>query len=228
MSRTRISLLALVALLVVVAASPGRAQPSGATNHRTALQSHVDFFDRDGDGLIRVDESVEGLYALGLPRLVAYPVAYAIHLGLPKTRVDNAWYRSLTIDTARIHLGKHGSDTGAYDEQGNFVHPKFVAIFQYDLDQNDAIDEDELKAFHEGYATDDGLSASKAEFGLLMFIAGNLNTDTGLKELDRATLEALYDGTLFYKLEQEVAAARLARREAAEKKRGLIDRLRGW
>ena len=227
MFRTRTSLLLPVVLLSVVAAWPARAQPAGAADSRSALQSHVDFFDRDGDGFIRVGETVDGLQAIGLPRVAAYPLAYTIHLGLSKTLADDVWYRPLTIDTSRIHLGKHGSDTGAYDEQGNFVHAKYVAIFQYDSDQNDAIDERELKSFHEGNATESGLAASKAEFGLLMFIAGKHNPETGLKELDRATLEALYDGTLFYKLEDELAAARKAEREEAKKRPGLVDRLLG-
>lgn len=220
-------LAAVLGVSVVAEAMPNPDEQS--TPRRTALQSHVDFFDRDGDGIIHVSETAEGLRAIGLPggRVGAWVTAHAIHAGLPKTHGGGNWWRRTSIDTAKIHLGVHGSDTGTYDAKGNYVHKKYLAIFKYDADKNGAIDTKELKAFHAGYKTESGSLASKAEFKVLMIVAGEKNAKTGLKELSRATLRSLYDGSLFYNLEKAQQAKKKAAKAARAKAlKGIADRLR--
>ncbi len=230
---TRASLPYVLLLLAAAHSFPlaAEAQPTPAATApaRTALQRHVDFFDRNGDGIIHVTETVKGLVAIGLPggTPAAWLAAKAIHIGLPATHGGGSWYRPTSIDTSIIHKGVHGSDTGAYDADGNFVHKKFLAIFKYDVDGNDAIDSVELVAFHAGKATLSGNVASNAEFTILMAVAGELNPQTGLMELSRDTLRALYDGTLFYKLAKNVKAKKAADAKAlADAKRGLMSRLK--
>ncbi len=220
-------LLLAAALALPTAANAQQAAPSTA-GPRTALQLHVDFFDRNGDGIIHASETARGLKAIGLPggSVGAWVTAQAIHAGLPKTHGGGSWYRPTSIDTAIIHKGVHGSHTGAYDENGNYVHPKYLAIFQYDADGNDAIDSKEMKAFHAGKKTKTGNTASKAEFTVLMLVAAEVDPNTGLKQLSRETLRSLYDGSLFYKLAEKVKAERAAAaKKRAEKRKGFMDRL---
>lgn len=221
-------LLLAAALSFPLAADAQPTAPSTTTPPRTALQLHVDFFDRDGDGIIHVSETARGLNDIGLPGGTsgAWITASAIHAGLPKTHGGGSWYRPTSIDTAIIHKGMHGSDTGAYDDDGNYDHPKYLAIFQYDADGNDAIDTKEMKAFHAGKKTADGATASKAEFVVLMLVAGEVDAQTGRKQLTRETLRSLYDGSLFHKLAATVKAEReAAAAERARALRGLMDRL---
>lgn len=229
-SSTALSLLLLLgAALSFPAAAHAQPTPDQTTAPaRTALQLHVDFFDRDGDGFIRVTETTKGLMAIGLPggRVAAWVAAQAIHAGLPKTHGGGTWWRRTTIDTSIIHKGVHGSDTGAYDEDGKFVHEKFLAIFKHDVDGNDAIDSKELKAFYAANKTADGALASKAEFTILMLVAGEVNETSGLKELSRDTLQSLYDGSLFHKLEKKEQEKKAAAAKArAELRTSIRDRL---
>jgi peroxygenase len=231
MSRTSLPyvlFLLATALSFPLAADAQPTAPSTTPAPRTALQLHVDFFDRNGDGIIHASETARGLKAIGLPggSAGAWVTAQAIHAGLPKTHGGGSWYRPTSIDTSIIHRGVHGSDTGAYDDDGNYVHPKYLAIFQYDADGNDAIDSEEMKAFHAGKKTATGSAATKAEFTVLMLVAAEVNPTNGLKQLTRETLRSLYDGSLFHKLEAKVTAEREeAARKRAEARKGFMDRL---
>lgn len=168
---------------------------------RTALQKHVDFFDSDGDGIITIGETVDGLKRLGICSLKAYALGAAIHIGLEmKTRVSGQG--KLGINANNIHKGKHDSDTGAYDEHGKFVAKRLNDMFtKFDLDADGALSEEEMKHMlddqKEGFV---GHQASKLEFGLLMDIAGEDRDINGkaTRVLTREVFEKLYDGSLFH------------------------------
>jgi peroxygenase len=218
------------ALLLPATAQAQEAPAKKTAKARTALQLHVDFFDRNGDGFINTYETAAGLRAIGLPggRVAAWLAAKAIHIGLPKTHGGGHWWQRFTIDTAIIHKGVHGSDTGAYDDNGNYVHARYLAIFVYDTDKNNAIDTKELENLYAGNKTKSGGLASKAEFKILMVVAGVKNPKTGLKELSRDTLRSLYDGTLFYKLERRENAKKARKAKArADMLKGMQNRLKG-
>mmetsp|Transcript_3594 Transcript_3594/g.8178 ORF Transcript_3594/g.8178 Transcript_3594/m.8178 type:complete len:230 (+) Transcript_3594:97-786(+) len=207
----------LAALLVafsssMAASSAGDATDGRDTSERTALQRHVDFFDRNSDGFITVSETRQGLDAIGFPRSTSWLAANAIHIGLPKTHGGGTWWQRNTIDTAIIGEGVHGSDSGAYTADGGYLPDKYQAMFDnYDADNNDALDTSEFKSFHEGQYTDWGGSmASKAEWGALMMVAGERNDETGLKQLTKSTIGSMFDGTLFYQLEERLKARRRA------------------
>jgi len=93
---------------------------------RTALQRHVDFFDTNHDGRITVSETYSGLRRLGFDITRSLVFAAVINGGLGPSTSRKL---SLTIETERIHLGKHGSDSGVYDGRGHFSAQRFAALF---------------------------------------------------------------------------------------------------
>ena len=195
------------------ASSPGRvtlpsplaARSAPNSGSRTALQKHVDFFDTDHDGRITLFETYQGLRRLGLgaARSAVFGGVINAALGPSTSRAP-----SLTVDANRINAGKHRSDTGIYDEEGHFVQRSFDRLFaRYDGDQDGALDREDLARLFAGNRTDLlGHLGSVAEFGLLLSLAGEERN--GRKVLTRQRLEEFYDGSLFYKLADEVEARR--------------------
>ncbi|MHB8797776.1 MAG: caleosin family protein [Thermoanaerobaculia bacterium] len=175
---------------------------------RTPLQKHVDFFDTDRDGKITLLETYQGLRRLGLGALRSALFGGVINaaLGSPTSGAP-----SLTVDTNHIEAGKHGSDTGVFDESGFFVKERFDRMLaRYDGDGDGALDSEELARLFEGNRTDFvGHLGSMAEFRLLLTLAGE--DRNGRKVLTRRRLEEFYDGSLFHQLADEVRARRADR-----------------
>ncbi|GMU58166.1 MAG: hypothetical protein AMXMBFR33_73120 [Candidatus Xenobia bacterium] len=170
---------------------------------RTALQKHVDFFDRNGDGQTRVWETYQGLRALKLGRMLSAAGAVAINASLG-LKTGSPWYSWLTIQNDGIHMGKHEGDTDVYDEQGNFVQSRFNALFtNFDKNGDDALSKQELDDMMIARGNGKANLGSKAEFGLLLEIAGEDRPEG--RVVTRKTLQALYDGSLFYTLAGEKA-----------------------
>ena len=202
---------AALGLTLALSASPAHA--------RTALQKHVDFFDRDLDGDIEWSETFEGCRALGISSVTSSAFATAINAALGTSTGGSLF----TVKTATIHQGIHGSDTGIYDKKGNYVPEAFEALFtNYDRNRDDVLDEDEFDALYAGQYTDAaGSAASRAEFAVLIDIAGERYTKTETWRscdwwwcpsyeyqdqqdvLTREVLEQFYDGSLFYKIAGE-------------------------
>jgi len=168
---------------------------------RTALQKHVDFFDRNNNGQITVSETYEGLRALGFSGWRSWGFAVAINAGLGRA-TGASWWSPLTVYTANIHKGKHDSDTDSYDTKGEFNQAEFDDIFvKYDEDGDDALTESEFEAFYRGNREDAASSTvSTFEFDLLMEIAGEWRYVDGgwTQALTRQKLIEFYDGSLFY------------------------------
>lgn len=164
----------------------------------TPLQRHAAFFDRNGDGYITLSETYEGCRALGYGRLLSSFLAVSINAGLgwKTTRFP---YPTLRIRLDRIHRGKHGSDTNAYNYQGQFDAQEFERIFKlYDRDGDDAFDFREM--WNRARGQRDiydvvGQVVSLFEFALTYAIAG----EDG--KLSKEALRAIYDGSLFYEVE---------------------------
>lgn len=181
--------------------------PRSAPNSgfRTALQKHVDFFDTNHDGRITLSETYHGFRRLGFGAVRSAAFAGVINAALGPT---TSGAPSLTVDTERIHAGRHGSDTGIYDKQGRFSRPRFRRLFaRYDANGDDALDGEDLARLFADKRNDIvGHLGSKAEFALLLEIAGE--DRQGGKVLTRRRLERFYNGSLFYRLAEEVAARR--------------------
>lgn len=185
--------------------NPGRSSAAPNSGSRTALQKHVDFFDTNHDGKITLSDTYRGLRRLGFGTLRSAGFAGVINaaLGSSTSRAP-----SLTVDAGRIHAAKHRSDTGVYDQKGRFSPPRFNRLFaKYDANGDGALDGRELARLFSDNRTDlIGHLGSKAEFGLLMELAGE--TRNGKKVLTRQRLEHFYDGSLFYELAEDVASRR--------------------
>jgi peroxygenase len=164
----------------------------------------VDFFDRNSDGSTTVPETYQGLRALGVGRVLSGAAAVGINLMLARS-TGAPWY-SLTINNDNIHKAKHDSDTDVYDEQGNLDAAKFEEMFQkHDQNQDKALDKTEIEAMLEkNKESKKGRLASGGEFNLLLRIAGEDNGQ-GAKVLTRSRMESFYDGSLFFKLADELA-----------------------
>ena len=183
---------------------PGpRSAPNAGT--RTALQKHVDFFDTNHDGKITLSDTYIGLRRLGFGALRSAAFAGVINAALGSS---TSGAPSLTVDAKRIHAGKHRSDTGVYDKNGRFSLPRFKRLFaRYDTDGDGALDGEDLSRLFADNRTDLlGHLASKAEFGLLLGLAGE--DRSGTKVLTRKGLQRFYNGSLFYQLAEDVAATR--------------------
>ena len=178
---------------------------------RTALQKHVDFFDTNHDDRITLADTYDGLRRLGYDPVRSAAAAGVINLALGSS---TSGFPSLTVNAGRIHVGKHGSDTGVYDARGHFSALRFRRLFErHDVDGDEALDEKELKRLIGRNRADVmGHLGSKAEFGLLLDLAGEVRD--GRKVLTRERLEHFYNGSLFY----EVAKAVATRRARAERR----------
>lgn len=166
----------------------------------TPLQQHVLFFDRNHDGKLEVAETKAGLRALGVSGFSSGPTAFAIHAGLASSMSAGG----LTLDVAKVHRGKHKSDTDIYDAEGRFVPAAFEKLMAYDTNHSNSLAWPELKAMiaknKETFAT---AKASEVEFGLLLKLGSDVTeTVDGKPEpgLSRARLTSFYDGSLFYKI----------------------------
>jgi peroxygenase len=187
----------------MTAIRPGlNATPAPIRKPRTALQKHVDFFDRNGDGETRVWETYAGCRALGMGRLMSTAAAVVINAALG-IKSGSPWYSFLTIQNDGIHFGKHKGDTGIYDQDGNFVQSRFDDMFKlHDTDGDDALNQGEIDKMLVVNGQGKPSTGSKAEFGLLMKLAGENNAD-GERVLTRQRMQEFYDGSLFYQLAGE-------------------------
>ncbi|XP_074567759.1 putative peroxygenase 4 isoform X2 [Curcuma longa] len=169
----------------------------------TPLQRHVAFFDRNNDGIIYPSETYQGFRAIGCGVVLSAVSAVFINGFLsPKTNPGKSPFPYFPIYVKNIQEGKHGSDTGVYDSEGRFVASKFEEIFQkHAMTNPEALSSKELKemlkANQEPNDRKGGL-ASWTEWRVLY----NLCKD---KEgfLHKDTIRAVYDGSLFLKLEKE-------------------------
>lgn len=83
---------------------------------QTALERHAAFFDPDGDGIVTIGQTWDGLARLGVRlhfRILLAPIINGFLGYLTQRRP------SLDIDVTRIAAGKHPFDTGVFDDEGN-------------------------------------------------------------------------------------------------------------
>lgn len=168
----------------------------------TALQKHLSFFDRDANGMVTRFETVLSLQELGMSPVKATAAALVIHVALgPKT--TGRW-GSLDVSVANIKLGKHGSDTGAFDDEGRFVPAAFERIFsEFDANRSGSLSDAEILAMVKANSKlrPGAESAAKIEFQLLLTLAADTVEGTDKKPaLSKERMRDFYDGSLFFKL----------------------------
>ncbi|XP_047324274.1 probable peroxygenase 4 [Impatiens glandulifera] len=168
----------------------------------TALQKHVSFFDRNKDGIIYPKETFQGFRAMGTNFALSTAAAALIHQGLSqKTRPGKPPSLQLPIEVKNIKGGKHGSDTGAYDNEGMFVESKFEEIFtKYAVTHKGALTEGELGAMLKGNKVPKDTAGSIAAYTEWKMLYSMCKDKDGL--LQKPIVRATYDGTLFYQLEK--------------------------
>lgn len=177
---------------------------------RTALQRHVDFFDRDGNGVLTIREIASGLNRLQIgPFVTRLPVAILVALLLGR-KTWGVVYPTLTINVDAIHRGRHKSTTGIFGPDGELDEARFVELFQrYDGDRDGFIEESELGGMMRGIASPGFANAlsrflARQELPTLMREFGERRAD-GATVLSRETLGQFYAGDLFPKLADAVA-----------------------
>lgn len=178
----------------------------------TALQKHVRFFDTNGDRKISMSETYNGFRRLGFGVYDSTKSSTLVNLilGYQLSESVVGWVWNLSaIELDRIHLGKHGSDTGCYDAEGNFVPARLEKMFElYDADKDLALSEPEIQKMLAGNYTDYiGNMGSKAEFGMLMKIAGEERSSDNVvvRALTKVTLNSFYEGDLFFEIAAKLA-----------------------
>ncbi|XP_042446894.1 probable peroxygenase 5 [Zingiber officinale] len=183
--------------------SPPRGSEGEEEANLTPLQKHVAFFDRNNDGIIYPSETYQGCRAIGCGVVLSAVSAVFINGFLSvKTNPGKSPFPHFPIYVKNIQKGKHGSDSGVYDSEGRFVASKFEEIFQKHAKTNpEALSSKELKEMLKANREPNdrkGRFAAWTEWRMLY----NLCKD---KEgfLHKDTVRAVYDGSLFLKLEKE-------------------------
>ncbi|CAN6170378.1 unnamed protein product [Urochloa humidicola] len=176
----------------------------------TALQKHVEFFDWNKDGIITASEIFEGYVAIGCDAEFARTTAASISAGVgPKTSPVDAPLPHLSIYLEYIHRAMHGSDTGAYDAKGScrFVPEKFEEIFMKHAkvrpDALTSVEIEEMILANRDPLDPQSWSAPEGEWGLIYKLASD---KYGF--LHKDSVRGLYDGKVFYKLEEQRKSSR--------------------
>ena len=98
---------------------------AAAHSHQTVLEAHVNFFDSDSDGVIWPLDTYRAFRALGFNVLISTVAFIGLHATLSYVTVDgylpDPCFR---MYVRNIHKVKHGSDTGAFDNEGRFIPQK--------------------------------------------------------------------------------------------------------
>ncbi|KAL4721905.1 hypothetical protein ACLX1H_011097 [Fusarium chlamydosporum] len=95
------------------------------------LQKHVQFWDRDSDGVIWPFDVYNGFRELGFGLFFSIgSLLIPIFFSYP-TRLGHSWIPDpmFRIYVNDINKAKHGSDTGIYDFDGNLNHERFEQLF---------------------------------------------------------------------------------------------------
>ncbi|TFK71704.1 Caleosin-domain-containing protein [Pluteus cervinus] len=178
-------------------APDGSSKPGKAT---TALQSHVGFFDHDGDGIIWPSDTFWGFRELKFNAFISMLAMFIIHTGFSYATwgswIPDPFFR---LKINHMHRGKHGSDSEVYTSTGEFSKDRFEYIFKmYSAPPHESM------SFNEGVRMLQGNRNVNDPFGWFAAVFEWLATylliwpeDSRMKKQD---VRGVYDGTLFYKI----------------------------
>uniref|UniRef100_A0A7N0TG95 Peroxygenase 4 n=1 Tax=Kalanchoe fedtschenkoi TaxID=63787 RepID=A0A7N0TG95_KALFE len=180
--------------------------PSLNEGESNVLKKHVAFFDRNHDGVIYPKETYQGFRAIGCGVALSAISAVLINSSLSqKTRPGKGFSMLFPIEVDNIKLAKHGSDSGVYDTEGRFVPSKFDGLFAKHAKTNpNALTSAELKELLKANREPKdyrGWVAAWTEWKILYALCKDAD---GL--LHKDAVRAVYDGSLFARLEKEKAS----------------------
>ncbi|XP_033132096.1 probable peroxygenase 7 isoform X1 [Brassica rapa] len=169
----------------------------------TALEKHVAFFDRNGDGVIYPWETYHGFRALGLGRLPSAIAGLFINMGLSKkTRPGKGFSLLFPIEVKNSRFCIHGSVTEAYDKNGRFVESKFEEIFKkHARSHRNALTYKELLQLLKSNRDPGDFGGWIAAYGEWKLLYELCKDEDGL--LTREAVKGAFDGSIFRKLEKE-------------------------
>ncbi|CAG8694718.1 2139_t:CDS:2 [Gigaspora margarita] len=188
----------------VIAAS--KEKPKGTegkhVTNKTVLQQHVEFWDEDGDGVIRPFDTFRGFRRLGFNIFICIGAIFLVHIGFAYV-TQSSWIPILgnpffKIYVNRIHKGKHGSDSETFDTEGRFVPEKFEEIFsKYDQDGKGGLSFNDIRRLIYGNANavdPFGWISAIFEWGILFLLCAQ----NGI--VSKEDVRSQFDGSLFYRV----------------------------
>lgn len=195
----------------VSAESPNGSPAHLAREDHSVMQQHVDFFDRDQDGVIWPWDTYIGFRRLGFGRIISTLAVPFIHgsFSYPSGTglLPDPFMR---IFVKNMHRCKHGSDSEVYDTEGRFVPEKFEELFsKYDRTNKGGLSWEDIQAMILGnmnIVDPVGWTAERLEWWVLYLLAAD---DNGI--VSKEKIRGNYDGSLWYKIAEEVEAKGQAR-----------------
>ncbi|KAM3568584.1 hypothetical protein VYU27_009295 [Nannochloropsis oceanica] len=168
---------------------------------RSVMQQHVDFFDRDGDGVITMRDTFFGFRRLGFNWAFCLWAVFVINPAFSIASYPGYFIDPfMCIYSRNIHRGKHGSDQEVYDHEGRFIPQRFEDIFaKWDQEGKGGLSLRDLwKMTQSSFEVNDffGWFAGKFEWFTLWLLTAD---DKGL--VTKEAVRSVYDGSLFYKME---------------------------
>eukprot|EP00249_Psilotum_nudum_P013912 c24581_g1_i1 orf=146-850(+) len=195
--------------LVAVDSEHPHGTPGHKHNNLTVLQQHVEFFDRNKDGVIYPWETFAGFRAIGFNPIVSFLGMLFINLCFSYATLDS-WIPSplFPIFVKNIHRTKHGSDSEVYDMEGRFIPFKFEEIFsKFAKSHPHGLTFQEMLGMTEAQrnAFDPfGWVASKLEWGFTYWL---VKDEKGYAP--KEAIRSVFDGSLFYYLQKRNEAKKL-------------------
>ncbi|KAF9053661.1 Caleosin-domain-containing protein [Hymenopellis radicata] len=167
----------------------------------TSLQKHIEFWDTDHDGVIWPKDTFIGFYKLGFGLILSFAAALIINgaFSYPTQRglMPDPFFR---IRVDKIQRGKHGSDSGAFDNRGDFIEAKFDRIFR----EYSSVEDKSGLTRYDTFNFIRGQRCVLDFFGIMAVIFEWVSTWILLNPKDgiirKEDLYAVYDGTIFEKI----------------------------
>ncbi|KAJ3564720.1 hypothetical protein NP233_g8113 [Leucocoprinus birnbaumii] len=166
----------------------------------SALQNHVAFFDRDGDGIIWPSDTFYGMREIQFNLFWTIVSVLVIHGGF-SYMTWGSWLPDpfFRLKIKHMHRAKHGSDSESYTTTGEFDESRFDNIFNmYSKPPHDKISFTEgVRMIHGNMNPFDpfGWSAAVFEWWATYYLLWP--EDGNCRKED---VRAIFDGSIFYKL----------------------------
>ncbi|KAL6751522.1 Caleosin-domain-containing protein [Haematococcus lacustris] len=181
----------------------------------TVVQQHLHFFDTDGDGIIWPWDTYNGFRRLGFNPISSFVATAGLQMSAIFTSPSMFVNPLLPYYIKNAHRGKHGSDTGVYDTEGRFVPQKFEEIFsKYDKGNKGGLDLSDIRRMISGNSLMGdfaGWAATRGEWYMTWLMCYD---ERGV--LSKEKIRAMYDGSLFQIVADEVAAKRRGEKKVTD------------